>query len=155
MKKHTIALTLALSLPVLAQDAAKDKLMEAGKATYMTCMACHGMDGQGMAVGPGKMAPSFTKSEIATGDPAIFALTILKGIAKEDQKFMGMMTPMEGTVPTDESLAGIMTYIRNSFDNNASVVTVEQAKAFREQWKDIKAPVTRAKLIELEKAAKK
>jgi hypothetical protein len=40
-----------------------------------------------------------------------------------------------------------MTYIRNSFGNSASVVTVDEAKALRAKLKDAKAP-TRAELAE-------
>jgi mono/diheme cytochrome c family protein len=61
------------------------------------------------------------------------------------------MAPLEAAFPDDEKLAAVMTYVRNSFGNSASVVTAADVKKFREQWKDIKAPVTRAKLTELEK----
>lgn len=101
------------------------------------------------------MVPSLSASPFVNGDPAVFALVVLKGIAKENQDFLGMMAPMEGGVPTDDKLAALLTYVRNSFDNKADVVTPEDAKEFREQWKDIRAPVNRAKLKELEEAAKK
>ena len=54
-----------------------------------------------------------------------------------------------GAALDDEKLAGVMTHVRGSFDNKAAPVTPEDAKKYREQWKDIKAPVTRAKLAEL------
>lgn len=131
-----------------ADEAQKAKLMEIGKANYATCMACHGADGQGLPAGDKKMAPSLVDSKIAVGDPAQLALVILKGIQKENQDYLGMMAPLEMALD-DEKLAGVMTFIRNSYGHKASVVTPEDAKKFREQFKEVKAPVTRAKIAEL------
>lgn len=146
-------LALALAAPALAiaDEAEKAKLMEAGKASFMTCAACHGMDGQGVAAGPKKMAPSLSGSKIATGDPAIFALVVHNGIAKETQDYLGMMAPL-GAALDDNKLAAVMTYVRNSFNNSASVVTPADVKKYRDKYKDITGPVTRAKLEELGKA---
>lgn len=151
--KYAKFLTLALVAPSLAfaDDAEKAKLMEAGKASFMTCAACHGMDGQGVAAGPKKMAPSLTGSKIATGDSATFALVVLHGIAKENQDYLGMMAPL-GAALDDYKLAAVMTYVRNSFNNSASVVTPADAKKYREQFKAQAGPVTRAKLEEMGKA---
>lgn len=154
MKLPNLLLSLSLFLAATvarADEAAKAKWMAKGQQTYPTCMACHGADGQGLPVGPQKMAPSLTASPIATGDPAILALVILKGIAKEDAEYVGMMAPLEAALADDEALAGVMTYVRNSFGNTASVVTAADASGYREKWSDIKAPVTRAKLAELTK----
>lgn len=119
--------------------------------SYMMCAACHGMDAKGVQAGPSKMAPSLIDSKIALGDPAILALTILKGIQKEGTEYLGMMAPL-GAALDDEKLAAVMTYVRGSFGNKAAAVTVEDAKNFREQWKAIEAPVSRAKLAELSAA---
>jgi mono/diheme cytochrome c family protein len=94
------------------------------------------------------MAPSLEDSAIANGDPAIFALTLLKGIAKENQDYISMMMPLEAALPTDERLAAIMTYVRGSFGNKSAAVTPAEAKTYRAQWKEVKGPVTRAKLAE-------
>ncbi len=154
--KFSTYIALALVAPTLtmADEAAKAKLMEAGKAGFMTCAACHGMDGQGVAAGPKKMAPSLSGSKIVNGDPALFALVVHNGIAKETQDYLGMMAPL-GAALDDEKLASVMTYVRNSFNNTSSVVTPADVKKYREQFKDITGPVTRAKLEELGKAAKK
>lgn len=152
MKKLILPLFTALSISAAADDAAeKAKLMELGKANFATCMACHGADGAGLPVGPQKMAPTLVASKLAMGKPDVFALIIMKGIAKENQDYLGIMAPLEAAFPDDEKLAAVMTYVRNSFGNTGSVVTAADVKKFREQWKDIKVPVTRAKLTELEK----
>lgn len=153
-----LILTLTTALAALAahaDEAQKEKLMATGKTLFSTCMGCHGLNGKGISAGASMMAPSLSGSPFVTGDPAILALIVTKGIARENQNFLGVMTPMEAILPTDEKLAALLTYIRNSFDNKASVVTEEDAKKFRDQWKDIKTPQTRAKLTELEAASKK
>lgn len=144
----TLALTAGFSMIASADDAAIAKQMEAGKASFMLCAACHGMDGKGVAAGPSKMAPSLEESKIAVGDPAIMALVILKGIQKEGTDYLGVMAPL-GAALDDEKLAAVMTYVRGSFGHKAAPVTKEEAAKYREQWKDITTPVTRAKLAEL------
>ena len=150
MKKalYPILAAAALTLTATADDADTAKQMETGKASFMLCAACHGMDAKGVQAGPSKMAPSLVDSKIANGDPAIMALVVLNGIQKEGTEYLGMMAPL-GAALDDEKLAAVMTYVRGSFGNKSSAVTPEDAKKFREQWKDTKGPVTRAKLAEL------
>lgn len=144
----SLAVTVGFSLAALADEAETAKLMETGKASYMLCAACHGMDAKGVAAGPSKMAPSLIESKIALGDPAVFALVLLNGIQKEGTEYLAMMAPL-GAALDDEKLAGVMTYVRGSFGNKAAAVTVADAKKYREQWKAEKSPISRAKLAEL------
>ncbi len=131
-----------------ADEAEMAKMMEAGKTSYMTCAACHGMDAKGVQAGPTKLAPTLIESKVALGDPAILALVVLKGIQKEGTEYMMVMAPLAAALD-DEKLAAVMTYVRGSFGNKAAAVTKEDAAKYREQWKDITAPVTRAKIAEL------
>jgi len=140
--------TAGLSMIASADEADTAKLMETGKVSFMLCAACHGQDGTGVAVGPSKMAPSLVDSKIALGDPAVMALVVMKGIQKEGAAYLGAMAPLEGSLD-DEKLAAVMTYVRGSFGNKGAPVTAADAKKYREQWKDVKAPVTRAKIAEL------
>jgi mono/diheme cytochrome c family protein len=150
MKKLFFPILFAAALPLTASaDDATAKQMEAGKATFMLCAACHGQDAMGVAAGPSKMAPAIAGSKIVLGNPAEMALVILKGIQKENATYLGVMAPLEAALD-DQKLADVMTYVRGSFGNTAAPVTLEDAKKFREQWKDVKAPVTRAKIAELE-----
>ncbi|MCW1885385.1 cytochrome c [Luteolibacter flavescens] len=155
MKYFVLTLLAASAAVATADDAQKAKLMEAGKAAYTNCMACHGADGAGVAIPPDKkMAPSLIGSKIVTGEPAALALAILKGIQKDpaNAQILGIMAPLEAQLADDEKLAAVMTYVRGSFTNTAGVVTPEDAKKFREQFKDVKGQVTRA---QLEEAGKK
>ncbi len=137
-----------------AKAGGKD-LMALGQTSYATCSACHGMDGKGLKIGPMLMAPSLAESEIVTGDPNRMALVILKGIKKEDAKFMGVMTPL-GAMLDDEKLAAVMTYVRASFGNKAGPVTVAEAKKAKEGFASITDPtgVSRAKIDEITAAHK-
>ena len=130
-------------------------VMELGKASYMTCAACHGPDGQGLKAGPMLMAPSLTGSELLLGDPDQALLIILKGIAKENMDFMGMMASL-GAALDDEKLAAVLTYTRNSWGNSAPAITKEQAAAARAKFADVEAPagVSRAKIKEIVDAHK-
>lgn len=144
--KKVIIVPVLLGLAMFSAQADE----AAGKMAYITCSACHNADGQGLPLGDKKMAPSLTGSKVVTGDPAVLALVILKGIKKEGTEYMGMMAPLEMAYD-DQKLADVMTYVRQSFDNEAGAVTVEDAAKYRAQWKDINEPVSRAKIEELSK----
>ena len=145
--------TAGFSMNAFADEAETAKQMEAGKASFMLCAACHGMDAKGVAAGPSKMAPTLVESKVALGDPAVLALVLINGIQKEGTEYLMAMAPL-GAALDDEKLAAVMTYVRGSFGNKAAAVTVAEATKYREQWKDTKAPVTRAKLAELAAAPK-
>jgi mono/diheme cytochrome c family protein len=147
----SFVVTVGFSVSASADEAETAKQMEAGKASYMLCAACHGMDAKGVQAGPSKMAPTLIESKIALGEPAVLALVLLNGIQKEGTDYLMAMAPL-GAALDDEKLAAVMTYVRGSFGNKGTPVTAVDAKKYREQWKDIKAPVTRAKLAELSAA---
>lgn len=150
MKKTAITILFASAGAFFANAGVSDKeaLMEVGKQNFTICAACHAPDGQGLKIGAQLMAPSYTGSKVATGDPELLARVLLKGVAKTDAAYLGVMAPLEATLSSDEVLAGVMTYIRNSFGNSASVVTEDQAKALRAELKDAKAP-DRAEITKL------
>lgn len=150
MKTRLLSLAALATFPLSASadEAALAKQVEAGKMSYMMCAACHGMDGKGVAAGPSLMAPTLVGSKIALGDPAVFALTLINGIQKEGTEYLMVMAPL-GAALDDQKLADVMTYVRNSFDNKAAAVSVEDAKKYRAQWKDTVGPVSRAKIAEL------
>lgn len=129
----------AVEAPAAEGGAIDPAVMALGKTAYATCAACHGPDGQGLQVGPAKMAPSMTGSELLLGDPDGPLLVVLKGIAKENMDYMGMMAPLAAALD-DEKLAAVLTYTRNSWGNSAPAVTVEQAAAARAKFADVDAP---------------
>lgn len=129
----------AAAAPADAGNKIDPAQMKMGKTAYAMCAACHGVDGKGLQAGPALMAPSFIGSKVLLGDPDRPLLVALKGIAKEDMKFMGVMAPL-GAALDDEKLAAVLTYLRNEWGNSAPAVTVEQAKAARAKFADVAAP---------------
>lgn len=115
------------------------EVMALGKASYAMCAACHGPDGAGLKVGPALMAPSLIGSKILLGDPDLSLLVTLKGIAKENMDYMGMMASLAAGLD-DQKLAAVLTYTRNEWGNSAPPVTVEQAAAARAKFGDVNAP---------------
>ncbi|MEM9017353.1 MAG: cytochrome c [Verrucomicrobiota bacterium] len=113
--------------------------MALGKTAYATCAACHGPDGQGLKAGPMLMAPSLIGSELLLGDADTALLIILKGIAKENMDYMGMMASLAAGLD-DEKLAAVLTYTRNTWGNSAPAISVEDAAAARAKFADVEAP---------------
>lgn len=143
--------------PAAAPAAAIDpEVMALGKQSYMLCAACHGPDGKGLKAGPALMAPSLVGSEMLLGDPDKGLLVVLKGIAKENMNYMGVMAPLAAGLD-DQKLAAVMTYVRNEWGNSAPAVTVEQAAAARAKFADVNAPagVKRAEIDAIVEAHKK
>jgi len=115
----------------------------------MVCGACHGLDGKGMMAGPMKMAPAYADSKLVSAESSeIMAIAVMKGIKKEDAKFLQIMMPLEAALD-DAALAGVLTYVRNTYGGKTDLVTADQAKAWREKYKGITAPVSRAELEKL------
>lgn len=135
---------LALPLPVKAYaDADLAAQQKRGQALFLTCAACHGANGQGLPTNP-PMAPGLTQSPLANGPAEVAAAIVLKGVQKTDSKYIGMMLPLGGTL-NDEQLADVLTDVRTSLaETKASAVTAEQVKGWREKYKAITQPLSRA-----------
>ncbi|MGJ8725391.1 MAG: DUF7133 domain-containing protein [Roseibacillus sp.] len=105
---------------------------ELGKAQYMTCAACHGPEGAGVP----NLGPPFAKSEWVTGPVENLVRIQLRGLTgpitvnKVDYP-AGVMGPL--SFQTDEQIAAVLTYVRNSFGNSASAVTPEMVAAHRDE----------------------
>jgi mono/diheme cytochrome c family protein len=148
MIKRSAILLLGLGLSIPSFSLADDKAaaMELGKQKYMVCGACHGLDGKGMMAGPMKMAPAYAESKLVAAESAeIMAIAVMKGIKKEDAKFLQIMMPLEAALD-DGALAAVLTYVRNTYGGKTDLVTAEQTKAWRQKYKSIVGPVSRADL---------
>lgn len=127
-----------------ASDAPIDPAqMAMGKAEFLICGACHGQNGEG-----GPIAPPHAGSEWVTGPISNLIRIQLRGlqgpitVAGKEYNMPGGMAPM--SYQTDEQIAAVATYIRNSFGNKASAVTAAQVAALRSEVG--KPPVTAAEL---------
>lgn len=123
------------------------KVMEAGKVAYALCAACHGAEGAGTP----NLVPPLAKSEWVNGpveNPIRIVLRGLEGPITVAGTEYNLPAPM-AALPhfTDDQIAAVLTYVRNSFGNKASAVTADQVKAFRGEVgapalkaSDLKAP---------------
>lgn len=122
--------------------------MRLGEKIYTSkCNGCHLGDGKGNAA-----APSLVGSPWAVGETQRFAMIILNGLSgpASDGQTYGAGMPAQKIGMSEKDLAGVMTYVRNSFGNESGdVVTAEMAAhAFKlaEERSDPNAPVTKAEL---------
>lgn len=100
-----------------------------GKLVYLQqCLACHQADASGVP----NMNPPLIKTRQVLGDKTALiriVLNGLKGVDIDGDSFNGVMAPHPDL--TDLEIADVLTYVRNSFGNKASAVTVAQVKAVR------------------------
>lgn len=101
-----------------------------GKKVYdSVCMACHMADGSGV---PG-MHPPLDETDWVTGDKERLIKLTLEGmsgkIEVKGEEYNSIMPPHSHL--TNKQIADVLTYIRGSFGNNASEVTVEEVQEVR------------------------
>jgi mono/diheme cytochrome c family protein len=122
--------TSAIDAPAAADEPIDPAVMALGKASYMICGACHGQNGEG-----GPIAPPLAASEWVTGPVSNLIRIQLRGlqgpitVAGKEYNMPGGMAAL--SYQTDDQIAGVLTYIRNSFGNKASAVKPEQVAALR------------------------
>ncbi len=107
-------------------------VMAIGKVQFMVCAACHGQNGEG-----GPIAPPLAGSEWVTGPVSNLIRIQLRGlqgpitVKGTEYKFPVGMAAM--AYQTDEQIAGVLTYVRNSFGNKAPAVKPGQVAALRSE----------------------
>lgn len=132
MEKHK--LLSHIRTPDIEKDnLEKGKISEDAKLYNTYCAACHQNDGKG----DGNRFPPLGGTDWVTGDKARLFEVVLKGLNGE---IMVDGKPYNGLMPAhnflkDEELANILTYIRKSFGNKASQVSVGEVKAYRSGMK--------------------
>lgn len=109
-------------------DAALAEAAIAGEATYRSmCYTCHGEDGRGTVAGDGLLAPSLHNNERVNGNVAQLVSVALHGMTGPIDGVSyagGQMLSIESN--GDAWVANVLTYIRNAFGNEASLITPEQ-----------------------------
>jgi mono/diheme cytochrome c family protein len=121
------------------------KRVDAGAKIYSgLCSTCHGVLGNGMAAGPGKLlAPSLIGSARVQSHPDYVIKTLLHGVTGDINKesYAGvMMAPMKDN--SDEWIASVASFIRTNFENEGSVVTAADVARVREETSSQKGPYT-------------
>ena len=111
------------------------KSYRAGRTLFSSvCFACHGTDGRGapMPAAEGRtLAPSLVGSPRVLSDERATIAILLHGLqgAVDGVDYGAPMVPMNSY--SDAELAGVLTYIRNSFGNRAPAVESEAVAARR------------------------
>src|SRR6185437_16553775 len=104
-----------------------------GKQAYLEqCLACHQADGSGVP----NMNPPLIKTKYVLGDkPALVKIVLngMHGVQIDGDDYTGVMAPHPDL--TDQQIADVLTFVRNSFGNKASAVTTAQVKAVRAKIK--------------------
>lgn len=123
----------AIDAPTEDADAPIDPaVMEIGKTAFIVCSACHGQNGEG-----GLAGPPLANSEWVSGPVSNLILIQLRGLVGpikvngKEYNFPAGMAPM--AYQTDEQIAGVLTYVRNSFGHKATAVKPEQVAALRSE----------------------
>ncbi len=116
------------------------RLYELGAEVYRReahCITCHQPDGKGL---PAAQFPPIAKSRWVEGSPERLIRLTLHGllgpIEVNGTQYQGLvpMTGFKGL--SDDEIAGVLTYVRNSFGNQASPILPAQVKSTREATKD-------------------
>lgn len=131
------------------------ELVSKGATHYkQLCSNCHGLDGKGVLIGSNPMpAPPLIGSARVTGDKIALIQLMLMGLQGpvDGKDYPNNMPPMAGN--SDEYLASVLSYIRNSsdFNNKASVITVDEVKEVRSFTKHMPPGGTTLRSLEIGK----
>ena len=105
-------------------------IMDRGKKVYIQyCAACHQVDGGGV---PG-LNPPLEKTTHVLGSKTKLIRIILKGMNTHEEidgeTYSNIMAPHNHL--TNQQISDVLTYIRNSFGNKATIITPGDVKYVR------------------------
>jgi mono/diheme cytochrome c family protein len=126
-------------------------VMAKGQQVFVNCAACHQNDGNGST---SQNAPPLAGSEwVLANDPARIIRIVLHGLSgpisvKGKEWGAGTMPPWALNF-SDEQIAHVLTYARNSWGNKAPTVTVDQVKKVRAETKDRQGPMNQEELLKV------
>jgi putative membrane-bound dehydrogenase-like protein len=118
---------------------------ERGKAVYsMSCIACHGPDGKGVA----GAFPPLDGSDWVTGDPSIPIRIVKHGLQGPVKVGGAEFNNLMPALPDfdEQKTADVLTYVRQSWSNDASPVTPQQVKEIWDKHSGRTTPWTAAEL---------
>ena len=115
-----VSFVFALGLMAVLVSAQQDfEWQTLGEETYAAqCVSCHQQSGEGVE----GVYPTLVGSELLTGDPAQVIDLLLNGKAA---------MPAYSNVLNDEQIAAVLSHERNSWGNEASVITPDMVAAQR------------------------
>ena len=141
---------LICAFTATAQNA---KVMELGQQTFQMCIACHGPDGKGVKAGDLNMAPSLPESDFIKGNNRdLISAIVMKGILKQDNKYVQAMLPLE-SVLKDDQIAAVVTYVTSQFGGKKGTIKANEVAKWRKQFASQKSPYKRTDVENLLKSA--
>jgi mono/diheme cytochrome c family protein len=136
-----ILVILLLSVPFCLSAQTKKTKMAAPAASMATsiargqkvylqyCLSCHQLDGGGVP----NLNPPLIKTSYVTGDKVRLIKVVLNGFAQnvdiDGESYSNNMPPQN--MLKDQEIADVLTYVRNSFGNKGTAITVAQVKTVR------------------------
>ena len=104
---------------------APDTAVSDGRAIYVQCQGCHGVDAAGIPT----FSPPLRGSAVVLGDPTTLARLILEGTITRKE----WVQPMPGFSQrlTDAEIAEVLTWLRSSWGHAASPISAAQVAAAR------------------------
>jgi mono/diheme cytochrome c family protein len=126
----TLLLLSSAKVADVPAQAPAQAVMARGQVVYQqVCLACHMADAGGVQ----GMNPPLIKTKFVLGLKAPLIKIVLNGMTGDldinGDTYHNVMAPHSDL--TDQQIADVLTYVRNSFGNKASAVTVAQVKAVR------------------------
>ena len=108
--------------------------IERGQKVYAAqCLTCHQADGGGVS----NMNPPLIKTKWVLGDKTKLIQIVLQGLSTgveiNGDEYHNVMAAHDFL--TDQEIADVLTYIRNSFGNKAKAVMPSEVKAVRAKIK--------------------
>jgi len=116
-------------------DAPDQKVMKQGEAIFQdNCAACHRMDGSGV---PRYFPPIKGDSNVQQSDPTSPIHFVLAGTRKVpvDAAPTPLSMPAFDWKLSDQQVAAVLTYVRNSWGNSASAVSADKVADLRKKLK--------------------
>jgi mono/diheme cytochrome c family protein len=113
---------------------APPSVMQRGKTVYATyCLPCHQEDGSGVP----HLNPPVTPNPWVSGDKGRLIQLVLHGsqgqVEIDGDRWANSMPA--NTHLSDEQIADVLTYVRQSFGNTASAIKASEVKAVRAKKK--------------------
>jgi nitrite reductase (NO-forming) len=108
----------------------KDIQIAKGKGVFMqTCFVCHQLNGEGIPA----QIPPLAKSDYLMADKERSIRGVLFGqsgeITVNGKNYNGTMIPLNYL--SDDEVANVLTYVRNSFGNSGDVVKADEVRRIR------------------------
>lgn len=129
---------------------AVDPIAEGRKRYEMYCAICHQANGLGL---PGQFPPLAGSDWVQAEGINRIGRIVMNGIQGPIKvngvDFNNAMPPWKDAIPSDEDVAYILSYIRGSWGNKASVVTAAEVKAIREDEKSRNSAWSADELLKL------